>query len=253
MRLYAKWYHGRFTGTVSGSNNIGVSSVPPTEDTSAEEIAKTIYIDDEGKKQSKLYETPTHDSIEFVEGYLNGSLNSIVDLVSTNTVNSYVKYDVVYYISTFVVDKAGNVSEDVRIIHIVNRTNSGVVVTTSSGVNTYTITQGASFNLPELIATITDFHTHTMTDVENYNVFFEYNGRRVDTIDTTLVGTYKVYAQTNVDGDVITQLVYTLNVEDGYVEVVGTTGNYAPMIILIIMYMAIIAAAIYIQKRKKII
>ena len=92
-----------------------------------------------------------------------------------------------------------------------------------------------------------------MTDINDYNLIYEYNGRRVGEIDTSLVGTYKIYATTKVDGKDVTQLVYTLNIEEGYVEVKEIENNYTVMIILIIGFVLIIAAGIYIQKKKRII
>jgi hypothetical protein len=236
---------------LTGGQNIAVSHTIPEE---IPEGDNTLYIaNNAGRKYSVLHETPTHASIQFVEAYLNGSLNSIANMVESNTVESYVKYDIVYYVTVYVVDKAGNVSQDVRVIHVVNRTHEGVAIATNTGVNTYTITQGASFNLPELIATITNFDDHTMTDIEDYNVFFEYNGMRVKDIDTSLVGTYKVYAETMVNGKRITQLVYTLNIEEGYVAVENISNNYIVLVLIVILYSGIFAIALYIQKKRKLI
>ena len=236
---------------LSSGQSIPVSHTIPEE---IPEGDNTIYIaNNAGRKYSVLHDNPVHSSIEFVEAYLNGSLNSIASMVASNTVDSYVKYDIVYYITVYVVDKAGNVSQDVRVIHVVNRTKEGVAIATNTGINTYTITQGASFNLPELIATITNFDNHTMTDIKNYNLFFEYNGKRVKDIDTSLVGTYKVYAETMVNGKLITQLVYTLNIEEGYVHVQNISNNYVAIVLMVILYSGIFAIALYIQKKRKLI
>ena len=236
---------------LSSGQSIPVSHTIPEE---IPEGDNTIYIaNNAGRKYSVLHDNPVHSSIEFVEAYLNGSLNSIASMVASNTVDSYVKYDIVYYITVYVVDKAGNVSQDVRVIHVVNRTKEGVAIATNTGINTYTITQGASFNLPELIATITNFDNHTMTDIKNYNLFFEYNGKRVKDIDTSLVGTYKVYAETMVNGKLITQLVYTLNIEEGYVHVQNVSNNYVAIVLMVILYSGIFAIALYIQKKRKLI
>jgi hypothetical protein len=237
------------SGTVTSGTNIAVSITDSSA--TVEGANQFIYIKEGYESHSILDETPTIPGIQLVEAYLNGNFDEVVGIIDNNTSSSHVAYNIVYYITTYMVDKAGNRSEDVRVLHVTNNTTSGAVITSDDGTNAAVVLQGEKFSLPSFTGFIIDYDRNTITDMDDFTLVYEYNGQVVDEIDTNLVGTYKVYAHANVKGKDVRMLVYTIDIQDGYVEVININSNYALPIIILMIYLLLACVMVFILRKKK--
>ena len=161
-------------------------------------------------------------------------------------------YNVVYYITMVGIDRAGNVTADTKAIHIIDNRTGGFGATTSSGDNYAVITQGASFELPSIRATLLlDVMSNQAIAYEDYTLVYTLDGKEVEGIDTLYSGVYRVYAVANVNCEEISQLVYTLKITDRYVEAFDIDDNYWLLIVNIAIGLLFIAGCIFVCKKKR--
>jgi hypothetical protein len=206
----------------------------------------TIYIDEDKSYISGVIGLP--DGI--AEGYLNGvfSAESIGALLG----NGANYFNTVFYVTVYAIDRAGNVSEDTRVIHFIS--SDTLVAATTSGVSASSITQGVSFVMPNISAgVITDVLRGHATALNEYILEYTLDDKVVDSINTNYTGRYKVYVKANIDGKEVRELVYTLDVTSGYVEIENIKNNYTVLIISVLLGVIFLAGCIYISRKKEIL
>ena len=125
---------------------------------------------------------------------------------------------------------------------------------TTSGVSASSITQGDSFVMPNISAgVITDVLRGHATALNEYTLEYTLDDKVVDSINTNYTGRYKVYVKANIDGKEVRELVYTLDVTSGYVEIENIKNNYTVLIISVLLGVIFLAGCIYISRKKEIL